>query len=240
MFSVSNIHKSFGDNYVLRGVSLSVDAGEMIGLIGPSGAGKSVLLKIFSKVIEPDSGEVNLPAGERTVGYAFQEGGLFDSMTVLENTTFPLKADKHTPRGDLEAMQNRAYDVLARVGLAKHYNKLPGQLSGGMRKRLGIARAVVSDPELLIMDDPTAGLDPVASSVIMDLIRSIHETPVHGRTPVVIIVSQDLRRLLVKVTRTVVLWSGEIIFDGQTAALKRDQPTHLTRFIETRFDLGTL
>jgi ABC-type transporter Mla maintaining outer membrane lipid asymmetry ATPase subunit MlaF len=240
VFSVSNIHKFFGDNHVLRGVSLSVEPGEMIGLIGPSGAGKSVLLKIFAKVIEPDVGEVNLPFGERSVGYAFQEGGLFDSMTVLENTVFALQSNPRFSKGETEALQHRAYAVLERVGLAKHYKKLPGQLSGGMRKRLGIARAVVSDPELLIMDDPTAGLDPVASSVIMDLIRSIHETPVRGRTPVVIIISQDLRRLLVKVKRTVVLWSGEILFDGQTAALRRDQPTQLTRFIETRFDLSTL
>ena len=161
-------------------------------------------------------------------------------MTVLENTVFALEANPLIATGGLDEMQHRAYNVLERVGLAKHYMKLPGQLSGGMRKRLGIARAVVGDPELLIMDDPTAGLDPVASSVIMALIESIHETPVKGKTPSVIIVSQDLRRLLPKVKRTVAMKEGRIVFDSQTATLPREASPELLHFIETRFDLGTL
>ncbi len=206
---------------MLRGVSFAVHKNERIGVVGPSGGGKSVLLKIIGKVLDPDSGKIifdheqeSAVDDEPSVGFLFQEGALFDSMTVLENVTFPMRTtgDADRSRGfalnrkeaRLEAYQ-RAMQILKAIGLGKHGHKLPGQLSGGMRKRLALARALVTRPGLALLDDPTAGLDPVAASVIMNLILKLQATI--GST--IILVSQEATSEC-RSSDSTLRWSGRL------------------------------
>ncbi len=237
MIVVEHIQKIFDTGMVLRDVSFSLKPGELVGLVGPSGGGKSVLLKILGKVLEPTSGSIRYctDAGEsnaRSVGFLFQEGALFDSMTVLENVAFPLQ--KLDPKMPLDKVYERSYEILAEVGLAKAYQKLPGQLSGGMRRRVGIARALVHRPELVLLDDPTGGLDPVAASVIIDLIKSLHRLYL----PTVVLVSHDIRRLLPNVERVLGLFDGVIRCDASPAELTRAAPQDVVSFLATRFDFS--
>jgi phospholipid/cholesterol/gamma-HCH transport system ATP-binding protein len=166
---------------VLRGVSFALRPDSINGIIGPSGGGKSVLLKLIAHTCKDEAGEIQLGAGctLRDIGLMFQEGALFDSMTVFDNVAFPLVGGK-VPTSSLPSAQRREVrdkvsDILGRVGLSKAAFKMPGQLSGGMRRRVSLARALVSRPRILLLDDPTSGLDPVASSVIMGLIVQLHE-----------------------------------------------------------------
>ncbi len=234
MLRVEGVTKSFGDLCVLKNLSFSIEEGEIVGLIGPSGAGKSVLLKIIGDVIDPDSGRVTRPApsanvGDSGVGFLFQEGALFDSMSVIENVAFPLRSNQNLSYQD---MMVRAHDILCKVGLSDAYKKLPGQLSGGMRRRVGIARALVSNPSLVLLDDPTGGLDPVAARVIMNLILSLHET----YQPTVVLVSHDIRRLLPSVARIIGLFDGRIACDEPVEALSSRVDPKVTKFLATRYD----
>lgn len=237
MIIVEHIGKTFEAGTVLRDVSFSLKPGELAGLVGPSGGGKSVLLKILGKVIEPTSGSIRYQSegGESrhlSVGFLFQEGALFDSMTVLENVAFPLRA--MAPDMALGDVYTRCFEILSEVGLAKAYEKLPGQLSGGMRRRVGIARALVHRPELVLLDDPTGGLDPVAASVIIDLIKSLHKLYL----PTVVLVSHDIRRLLPNVERVLGLFDGVIRCDAKPMELERKAPQDVVRFLATRFDFS--
>jgi len=242
MLKVKNLYKSFADRIVINGVSFSLEDGDIVGLVGPSGVGKSVLLKLLAKVIEPDDGEVvrmSGPVGRRmetySVGFLFQESALFDSMTTLDNVSFPLlsSADNKNKISVPEA-QDRAYKILTEVGLARAYDKLPGELSGGMRRRAGIARALVNHPELVLLDDPTGGLDPVAASVIMDLIAKLHAM----YNPTIILVSHDIRRLLPRVNRVFGLFNGKIACDCAPGKLVDDAPEAVVKFLATRYDFG--
>ena len=261
---VAGVGKVFGSVGVLKDVSFNLKGGELVGLVGPSGGGKSVLLKILGKVLDPSWGSVthhrsDSPerAGEvrseaLSVGFLFQEGALFDSMSVLENVSFPLLSQpiairpdaKSTPAsteavasgqkfmcGRAEAYE-RAMEILSEVGLAKAAEKLPGQLSGGMRRRVGIARALVNQPDLVLLDDPTGGLDPVAARVIIDLIVELH----HRYNPTVVLVSHDIRRLLPSVKRVLGLFNGEIVCDVAPHDLRSLAPEGVVSFLATRFD----
>ena len=220
-----------------------VNSGEIVGLVGPSGSGKSVLLKLIANVEQPDAGEIEVATEngeEARVGFQFQESALFDSMTVLENVAFPLSTSRtdsvHKSNNLLshnDAME-RAYEVLKQVGLGKAYLKYPGQLSGGMRRRAGIARALVARPQLVLLDDPTGGLDPVAASVIMKLIHDLHA----DYLPTVLIVSHDLRRLLPSVERVLCLFSGKIVCDEKTPELAQRANPEVLHFLSTRYDFS--
>ena len=170
-----------------------------------------------------------------TTGFLFQEGALFDSMTVLENVAFPLIAKRTDPTyakvGRDEAFA-RAHKILAAVGLSKAWSKVPGQLSGGMRRRVAIARALVSEPELVLLDDPTGGLDPVAASVIISLIKALH----NEYKPTVIFVSHDIRRLLPNVERVLGLFGGTIVCDLPPDQLVAKAGPDVLKFLATRFD----
>lgn len=229
MIRLENVFKAFGENLVLRGVSFTIERGEFIGVVGPSGGGKSVLLKVLGRVLSPSSGTVEA-TGQQGVGFLFQEGALFDSMTVLENVAFPLLSQPD-PVGLSEAYQ-RAYDILEQVGLAKAYEKVPGQLSGGMRRRVALARALVNRPELVLLDDPTGGLDPVAASVIIALIKELAK--LYNLT--VVFVSHDIRRLLPNVNRVLGLFDGRIACDLPPHELVAKAPEHVVKFLATRFD----
>ena len=241
MIRVKGLHKSFKANHVLRGVSCEIPESSLIGLIGPSGSGKSVLLKILAGILSPDSGSVERieqSSAPDTVGFLFQEGALFDSMTVLENVTFPLLQgfpDNHQEvRVEFDEAVERGYELLCAVGLGPSFEKMPGQLSGGMKRRLALARALVHNPDLVLLDDPVAGLDPVAASVIMDLIGNLYQR----YKPTMIIVSHDLRRLLPNVDRVISLFDGEIVCDCQQQELRQSSPENVLSFIETRFEFS--
>jgi phospholipid/cholesterol/gamma-HCH transport system ATP-binding protein len=233
---VENIHKSFKSKNVLNGASMSIEEGAICGMIGPSGAGKSILLKIIGGVIRPTSGRVNLTASH--VSLMFQEGALFDSMTVFDNIAFPL-VKGISPCANLgkhlkEEVHSKVSDVLSRVGLSKAAYKMPAQLSGGMRRRVSFARAIVARPALVLLDDPTSGLDPVASSVIMNLIVEVHKE----YKPTVLIVSQDLRRLFPVVDKIFALFQGNFCFSGTLSDLKKTEPSLLRTFAACRYDLA--
>lgn len=234
MLVVDKVTKCFGENFVLRGVSFSIDSGDVVGLVGPSGSGKSVLLKILGGVLPVTSGIVQSESKDSAVGFLFQEGALFDSMSVLENVAFALTHLPNEQRASYQERSQRAYDMLEEVGLAKACRKLPGQLSGGMRRRVALARALVARPKLVFLDDPTGGLDPVAASVIMDLIAELH-----GKyRPTVIIVSHDIRRLLPRVKRVLSLFDGVILSDTPPQRIVEDAPERVTKFLATRFDFS--
>ena len=236
MLKVENISKSFTQTPLLKSINFDLDSSELVGLVGPSGAGKSVLLKIIAGVMEPDFGDVTIdgePAMGANIGFLFQGSALFDSLNVLENTAFPLLESPYN-KGEVsyeEAME-RSYELLKVVGLKDAIYKLPGQLSGGMQRRAGIARALVSKPDYVFLDDPTGGLDPITASVIMELIASLNEL----YKPCFVLVSHDLRRLLPNVKRVLALFDGVITYDGDSQNLYANAPERVTKFLETRYD----
>lgn len=237
MITLDGIVKAFDDNLVIDHVSFSLERGKLTGLVGPSGGGKSILLKILGGVIVPDAGFVRVDDRDAyKVGFLFQEGALFDSATVLENVAFPLiDTDKkdNQPKVARKVAYEKAYQALDSVGLAKAWKKNPGQLSGGMRRRVGIARALVNEPDLLLLDDPTGGLDPVAASVIVELIK---KTVDYLSMPAVVFVSHDLRRLLPNVHRVLGLFDGKIKCDCAPEKLLEEAPGDVIEFLATRYD----
>lgn len=238
MLKICDLYRSFGGKHVLRGTTFSIPQGSIVGLIGPSGGGKSVLLKIIADTCRLDKGEVCLGGMSRKdVALLFQEGALFDSLSVYDNVAFPLVNGKvptsSLPREIREEVCEKVADILARVGLTRAAYKMPAQLSGGMRKRVSLARALVSRPKLVLLDDPTSGLDPVASSVIMNLIVELQAE----YKPTALIVSHDLRRLLPVVDQVVALFDGGVIFQGTLEELRACPKPQLRGFVSCRFDL---
>ncbi len=205
---------------LLDGVDVSVPAGCRWGLIGPGASGKSVLLKLVAGLIRPDAGRVILAGRDMTtatedeqnevrtrVGMLFQNYALFDFMTVAENVAFPLVRRGGVPRDEIDA---RVADRLRAVGLHGSEGKRPSELSGGMKRRLGIARATITQPELVIYDEPTSGLDPVTTSKVYDLLRADHEAT--GGT--VLAVSSDVAALRSFVSRIAFIYQGKLRYDG--------------------------
>ena len=244
MLRVSGVTKCFGNASVISDISFDIEQGEIVGLVGASGAGKSTLLKILGGVMQPDTGRVSrTDGGDIVAGLLFQEAALFDSMTVLDNVAFPLLEYGDRKRGDYKGgmlttgmtrirARELAYEALIEVGLSDACYKYPGHLSGGMRRRAGIARALVAHSALVLLDDPTGGLDPVAASVIMNLITSLHAS--YGFS--VIMVSHDIRRLLPRVNRVIALEDGRVACDLPTQQLKESAPKSIFDFLSSRYD----
>jgi phospholipid/cholesterol/gamma-HCH transport system ATP-binding protein len=186
VISIRELYKSFGDNHVLRGIDLDVYEKENVVVLGRSGTGKSVLIKIIVGLLKPDKGTVKV-LGEyvnelsgielqnlrRKIGFSFQNSALYDSMTVRENLEFPLVRNrKHLSKKEVEAEIDDALDA---VGLSQTKNQMPSELSGGQRKRIGIARTLILRPGIMLYDEPTAGLDPITSIEINNLINEVRE-----------------------------------------------------------------
>jgi phospholipid/cholesterol/gamma-HCH transport system ATP-binding protein len=241
MLSVDEISVRFGSHQVLDRASFVLQEGQIAGLIGPSGGGKSVLMKVLAGVQEPSSGRVDIHDRDLDdVSLMFQEGALFDSLTVFDNVAFPLVSGRVPTDSfsaeEIEPVRIKVQEILSRVGLVKAANKYPAQLSGGMRRRVSLARAVVARPSLLLLDDPTCGLDPVASSVIMELISELHRE----YRPTMVLVSHDLRRLFPIVNTIFALFDGQVQFSGDLVTLATTAPESIQRFVSCRYDLGSV
>lgn len=239
MLRINNIVKQYktGDR-ALRGVSFSIEAGEVVGLIGPSGAGKSTLIRCVNRLVEPTSGSIMLGdrdiatvgRGElrrirRRMGMIFQEYALVERLTVMENVLsgrlgyvpFWRSFSRRFPQADVD----KAFALLARVGLSEHADKRADALSGGQRQRVGIARALEQDPELLLIDEPTASLDPKTSRQIMRLIGEV----CRERGLPAIINIHDVVLAQMFVDRIIGLRAGEVVFDGAPDVLDNDALT---------------
>lgn len=234
------IKKSFGDQVVLRGVDLDVRRGEVLVLLGGSGGGKSVLLKHMVGLLQPDEGTVTLEGkvisdlSERGLSWArkkisimFQGGALFDSMTVAENIAFPMQEAGVRDRDELF---RRVSDALKIVHLEGQEDKMPADLSGGMRKRVALARAVVEEPCCVLYDEPHAGLDPVTGDSIDRLIRDLAKE--HGITNVVI--THEIRSAFRIADRLVFMKDGLIYWEGTPDELKASKDSVLVNFVEGR------
>jgi len=217
MIQIQELWKSFGGQQVLRGVNLQVQTGEFLALIGMSGSGKSILLKHIVKLLKPDRGQVLVEgqdvaalSGEKLerlrsrIGYVFQSGALFDSMTVYENIAFPLR--EKTNLGEPE-IRERVKAELESVGLSGAGEKYPAQLSGGMIKRVALARTLIREPEIVLFDEPTTGLDPLVSNSILELFDSAHRRlKLTG-----ILVSHDIPEIFRIAEKVAFLHEGQIV-----------------------------
>ncbi|MBU1003509.1 MAG: ABC transporter ATP-binding protein [Proteobacteria bacterium] len=238
IIELKNIHKRFGEHEVLKGLDIAIRPGMVSVIIGGSGGGKSVLLKHVIGLLKPDEGQVfvegqdTVPLPERELteirkkfGLLFQGAALFDSMTVEENVAFPLV--EHTGLNASEIGRIVA-QKLASVGLSGHGAKLPSELSGGMRKRVGLARAVALDPKIVLFDEPTSGLDPVMGANINDLILRTRDE--FGATCVVI--SHDIRATFAIADEIFMLYDGRIIASGTPEEIKNSADPVVQQFIQ--------
>ena len=239
MIEFRNLKKSFGEQVVLNGVDLLVNEGETLALLGPSGTGKSVLLKHAIGLLHPDGGDVlvdgvsvthatpaQLADVRRKVGYVFQNAALFDSLTVAENL-FLAQTDEDTTRS-LESCRDEAVDLLRKVNMPPAVlEKLPSQLSGGMRKRVGVARAIASKPRYLLWDEPTTGLDPVNADNIDELILEVSREL--GVTNIV--VTHDLDTAFEVGDRIALLYEGKVRATGSAAQMLQNSDPVVARFV---------
>lgn len=242
---LENLHKSFGEQTVLKGIGLRIDRGETVAILGRSGSGKSVLLKLLIGLQKPDEGSIQIHGKEITgldvdelnkirvsIGFLFQEAALYDSLTIADNVAFPLRRHK---TGNPSAGHNggkadpgdRARQLLAAVGMEEDANKLPSEISGGMKKRVGLARALALEPDILLFDEPTAGLDPITATEIEELIIKIREE--HKVTAVV--VTHDLHGAKALSQRLVLIHEGAVLAEGSFEDLKHHPDPFVSRFL---------
>ncbi len=243
MIVLDNIHKAFGPKQVLRGFSLEVPEGETVAIIGYSGTGKSVAIKHIVGLLEPDQGTVfvdglEVPALGRQelyelrakIGYVFQFAALFDSLSVGDNVAMGLRRLGHLAERDIEA---RVHEALALVDLPDAAQILPIELSGGMRKRVGIARAIALRPKYLLYDEPTTGLDPVTSAVINELMLRMQRTL--GVTSIVI--THDMHSAYTVATRIAMLYDGKVRQVGTVDEITQSSDPVVRGFVEGRADV---
>ncbi|MBX3260601.1 MAG: ATP-binding cassette domain-containing protein [Labilithrix sp.] len=243
MITIQSVSKAFRPsgggppNQVLEGVSLHVPASCLYGLIGPGASGKSVLLKMIVGLMKPDSGSITVDGVDVTqaseldlqkmrlkFGMLFQNNALFDHMTVGDNIAFPLR--RLTDLGE-DQIKDRVMERLAHVALTGFEGRLPAGLSGGQKKRVGVARATITRAPIVLYDEPAAGLDPVTSQKIFELLRE--EQRASGAT--VVMVSSDLDRLLTVTDRVGMMYRGRLIFDGTTHEAQTSEEPRVRQFV---------
>ena len=224
MIGLVNIHRTFDGEKALDGLSLRVPEGVLFGVMGPGGCGKSTLCRVVCGLVRPDSGVAivdgvdlmrarrkEIAAVQRRCGVQFQNDALFEHMTVLANVEYPLRRLTELPAVEI---RSRAMERLAMVGLDGFEDRLPNRLSGGQRRRVALARACATDPRLLVCDDPTAGLDPVTSRKILDMIVGIR----YQTQNTVVVVSSDVVGLLSVCDVAALMWEGRVIAEGTPAS----------------------
>jgi phospholipid/cholesterol/gamma-HCH transport system ATP-binding protein len=245
VIELRHVHKLFthtpgqphGGRHVLRDINLRVPEGCLYGLIGPGASGKSVILKLVPGLLRPDAGSIRVGTEEVThltelglarlrerFGMLFQNNALFDHLTVFENIAFPLRRLYQLPEPEIV---ERVRERLARVALSGFEDRLPGGLSGGQKKRVGVARATVARAPIVLYDEPAAGLDPVTSQKIFDLLRAEQL----AAKATVIMVSSDLDRLLTVTDRVGMLYKGALVFDGTTREARESADPHVRQFV---------
>ncbi|MDZ4710971.1 MAG: ATP-binding cassette domain-containing protein [bacterium] len=238
VMEITDLKKSFGSNTVLKDVSLSLKRGETVVILGRSGTGKSVILKCIIGLIPPDSGKItafgkeylDLPESEENkvrikIGFLFQGGALYDSMTVRQNLEFPIVRQPHYKKEDLTA---KVEEMLENVGLTKAIDKMPSELSGGMQKRISLARTLMLDPKIILYDEPTTGLDPVTSNEISHLILEMQKK----LKVTSLIVTHDMACAKLVANRIVVLKDGGFTAEGTYEELEHSDDEFVRGFFE--------
>ena len=233
-----DVHKSFGAQHVLDGISLTVVRGETLTVLGRSGTGKSVLLKLIIGLENSDAGSICIQGQEIVdlglnemnrlrikMGFLFQHAALYDSLTVEQNVAFPL--ERHTKMPPSER-SDRVKELLRSVGMEQDLNKMPGDISGGMQKRVGLARALALQPEILLLDEPTAGLDPITSGEIDDLVLKLQEE--HALTSIV--VTHDLHSARAIADRVALLDKGNVVMEGSFEELAESNDAFVREFFK--------
>lgn len=240
---VNNLKKSFGTNQVLKGISLEVFQGEKLVVIGRSGCGKSVLLKHIVGLLNPDSGSVMVYGQEVSTlekaelyklrlrfGYLFQGAALFDSMSVGENIALPLIEHFHFSK---EEVKKKVSEKLEMVGLPGIEKLKPSELSGGMKKRVGLARAIITEPEVILYDEPTTGLDPIMSDAIDELVNHL----ANKLTITTVVITHDMESVKKVADRVIMLHEGHVFFEGPPAGLFQSD-NHVVKNFVTRQSLN--
>ena len=237
--AVENIRKSFGNSRILNGINLTVNCGETLAVLGRSGTGKSVLLRLIIGLEKPDSGSIwihgqeivglaldQLGAIRIKMGFLFQHAALYDSLTVAENVAFPL--DHHRRDMSISERSDRVRQLLAEVGMEGHLEKMPSDISGGMQKRVGLARALALEPEILLLDEPTAGLDPISSGEIDDLVLKLQRE----RQMASIVVTHDLHSAKTIANRLAILNEGDVVIEGKFEDLQQSEIEFVKEFLK--------
>jgi phospholipid/cholesterol/gamma-HCH transport system ATP-binding protein len=236
--TIKHLQKAFGSNNVLKDISLTIAKGENLAVFGRSGSGKSVLIKCLVGLIEPDAGEVELlgqnisglnseelNALRKKIGFLFQSAALYDSMTVRENLAFPLRDLKSKPQDEIDAL---VIEALKNVGLEDVIDKMPSELSGGMRKRIGLARTLILKPEVIFYDEPTTGLDPITTKEISQLILDIQKK--YNTSSIVITHDVECARIIAN--RIIILKEGITIAEGTFKELSESEDEWVRSFFK--------
>jgi phospholipid/cholesterol/gamma-HCH transport system ATP-binding protein len=236
--AVARLRKSFGERAVLKGIDLTVRSGETVAVLGRSGTGKSVLLRLLVGLQQPDSGSIRIHGQDLAglqmdqlntvrmkIGFLFQQAALYDSLTVGDNIEFPLR--RHTTLSKTDR-KKRVHELLTSVGMDGDQDKLPSELSGGMQKRVGLARALALEPDILLFDEPTSGLDPITSTEVIQLIVKLKEE----RNLTSIIVTHDVLGAKHFADRVVLLKEGSVVVDGTFGQLTKSRDPFVVEFLK--------
>jgi phospholipid/cholesterol/gamma-HCH transport system ATP-binding protein len=230
IITITNLYKSFGENEVLKGINLSVQDGENLVILGRSGSGKSVTIKCLVGLVKADEGEIKVFDEEVTtlnddelnrirmsIGFMFQNGALYDSMSVRQNLRFTLK--HHTQNLEESDIESKIIEALESVGLAEAIDKMPSELSGGMKKRIALARAIIIKPKIILYDEPTSGLDTITSREISELILSVQKKYKTSS----IIITHDMACAKTTGNRILILKEGQIQAEGTYSELEKSE-----------------